>query len=518
MTREEILALIAAKLAGQGSQVDVGGVIPQILEGIVGYIDDVQERLIDLASQQYLIFYAEEDGVITWSRDNHAELTDKTIQYSRDLGATWHNLTATITGESIEVSAGDYIFIKGNNESYATATYPSSGGISVYRAHFQFSGSTYIFGNLGALNGWRSSIADYAFAALLGAQANLHTYEHRRLFLRCDTLGRASLALMLKECTGIVYPMELPNVEEIAEEAYWELYRGCTSLIKVDDILATTLGNLACLHMYQDCISLRKAARLYATSVGEKCCGEMYKGCSALVIGYLPPATILAEACYNGTFSNCSSMTTLDVPVATSLATYCYNKMCDHCTSLISAATINVDEIPDYACLYMYRGCTSLANAQETLPTTKVGNQGCFGMFQDCSALPAVPAPMATTLAESAFGCYAQGCTSITEAHFPPATTLATTCYRQMYQGCTSLTSATMPEVSTLVDSCYNRTFRHCTSLAEVTCLATDISASNCLELWLDDVAATGTFTKDANTTWTSGVNGIPEGWSIINA
>lgn len=512
MIKKEILALIAAKIAGQGSQVDIGGAIPQILEGIVGLVDDVQERLIDLAAQQYLIFYAEEDGVITWSRDNHTDLTDKTIQYSRDLGATWHNLTATITGESIEVSAGDYIFIKGDNESYAVQE-----GNTFYRAYFQLSGHTYIFGNLGAMVGWRSVIAEAAFAALFGEQVNLRTYEHRRLFLRCDTLGRASLALMLKGCTGIVYPMGLPNVDAVADYAYWCLYQGDTSLIKVDDIYALSLGKSACVRMCQDCTSLREAAKLYATTLDEACCGDMYKGCSALVIGHLPPATILAKTCYNEMFYECSSMTTLDVPIATSLARSCYNKLCYHCTSLTSAATINADEIPDYACLYMYAGCTGLVNAPATLPATKVGIQGCFGMFQECSALPAVPAPMATTLAEAAFGCYAQDCTSITEAYFPPATTLAASCYRQMYIGCSLITSVTMPIVPTLVNSCYNRAFRHCTALAEVTCLSTDISASNCLDLWLDDVAVTGTFTKDANTTWPSGVNGIPNGWSIIN-
>jgi len=72
-----------------------------------------------------------------------------------------------------------------------------------------------------------------------------------------------------------------------------------------------------------------------------------------------------------------------------------------------------------------------------------------------------------------------------------PATTLAIFCYRSMFQGCTSLNS--------------------------VTCLATDISASNCTSNWLSGVASTGTFTKAPSMTgWTiDSASGIPTGWTV---
>jgi hypothetical protein len=61
--------------------------------------------------------------------------------------------------------------------------------------------------------------------------------------------------------------------------------------------------------------------------------------------------------------------------------------------------------------------------------------------------------------------------------------------------------------------------FDGCTKLNAVTCLATDISASYCTQLWLKGVAATGTFTKAATMNdWPSGALGIPRGWTVQDA
>ena len=100
-----------------------------------------------------------------------------------------------------------------------------------------------------------------------------------------------------------------------------------------------------------------------------------------------------------------------------------------------------------------------------------------------------------------------------------PATTLTEACYYQMFAGCTGLTNAPTLPAATLTTYCYRRMFSGCTSLSAITCLATDISADSCTQSWVNGVASTGTFTKDANmTSWTSGVNGIPTGWTVVDA
>jgi hypothetical protein len=125
----------------------------------------------------------------------------------------------------------------------------------------------------------------------------------------------------------------------------------------------------------------------------------------------------------------------------------------------------------------------------------------------------------ATTLAEGCYFNMFRRCTSLTTAPELPATTLAIFCYYYMFQGCTSLTTAPQLPATTLASSCYADMFFSCTSLSAITCLATDISAYDCTKNWVYGVAASGTFTKAASmTSWTSGKNGIPSGWSVQDA
>ena len=100
-----------------------------------------------------------------------------------------------------------------------------------------------------------------------------------------------------------------------------------------------------------------------------------------------------------------------------------------------------------------------------------------------------------------------------------PATTLTSSCYRQMFQGCTSLTTAPELPAPTLANYCYLAMFGGSTNLNYIKCLATNISGRNCLNNWVLNVAATGTFVKAANmTSWPTGTSGIPDGWVVENA
>ena len=98
-----------------------------------------------------------------------------------------------------------------------------------------------------------------------------------------------------------------------------------------------------------------------------------------------------------------------------------------------------------------------------------------------------------------------------------PATTLANNCYEHMFSYLSRITTAPELPAATLTDYCYRYMFYRCTSLNYIKCLATDISATNCTNYWVSNVASTGTFVKDANTTWTTGNSGIPSGWTVQN-
>ena len=197
---------------------------------------------------------------------------------------------------------------------------------------------------------------------------------------------------------------------------------------------------------------------------------------------------------FTGLFRNCTGLTSaknLILP-ATTLASYCYQSM--------------------------FQGCKSLITAPE-LPATTLA-YGCYNnMFQNCASLTSAPALPATTLADSCYNSMFANCAKLTTAPELPATTLAQDCYYHMFDSCKSLITAPELPATTLKGSCYAYMFEGCTKLNYIKCLATDISANYCTGNWVNGVASTGTFVKPSSmTSWTTGINGIPTGWTVQDA
>ena len=112
------------------------------------------------------------------------------------------------------------------------------------------------------------------------------------------------------------------------------------------------------------------------------------------------------------------------------------------------------------------------------------------------------------------------GCTSLVNAPELSATTLAQSCYEHMFQGCTSLTTApSILPATTLANYCYGRMFDGCTSLNYIKAMFTTTPSTTYTSNWVSGVATNGTFVKNSAALWTTtGVHGIPEGWSIETA
>lgn len=116
--------------------------------------------------------------------------------------------------------------------------------------------------------------------------------------------------------------------------------------------------------------------------------------------------------------------------------------------------------------------------------------------------------------------CYYQmfmGCSNLIDAPDLPFTSL--TGYEQclqMFSGCVNLQTPIVLLPETLMRNSYFAMFQNCRKINDVTIMATDISANNCLYLWLTGVAASGTFTKKTGVTYPSGSSGIPNGWTVI--
>ena len=254
-----------------------------------------------------------------------------------------------------------------------------------------------------------------------------------------------------------------------------------------------TIPSAGCfMGLFGDCVTMVSAPALPATSLTASCYSYMFNGCTSLVSAPELPATVMAENCYSGMFWGCESLTTAPALPATTLADYCYENM--------------------------FYQCSSLTEAPE-LPATTLATQCYQVMFADCTSLSAAPELPATNLASGCYNMMFSGCTKLEEAPELPATTLASNCYWDMFSNCTSLTSAPTLPAATLPSGAYGQMFHGCSNLSFVTCLATDISASDCLYNWLYGVADNGTFVKAANMTdWPRSASGIPESWNVQDA
>ena len=217
--------------------------------------------------------------------------------------------------------------------------------------------------------------------------------------------------------------------------------------------------------------------------------------------------------CYYRLFKDCTSLTQAPELPATELAIYCYNSMFQGCTSLVQAPELPATTLANYCYQYMFTRCTALINAPK-LPATEM-QYGCYeNMFYACRSLTQAPELPAIIVKSYSYAGMFQRCTSLTQAPRLPATTLGNSCYINMFNGCTSLTQAPELPATKLANYCYRWIFQGCTKLNYVKCLATDTSATECTTNWLSNVSATGDFYTPAATTWASGNNGIPSGWT----
>ena len=277
-----------------------------------------------------------------------------------------------------------------------------------------------------------------------------------------------------------------------ASTAYFDVYGNINSLVSGDSFTSVTESKqYTSLFRRANVVSAENLI-LPATTLTDSCYANMFYGCTRLTTAPELPATTLAQGCYLQMFYGCTSLTTAPALPATTLANYCYAAM--------------------------FSGCTSLTTAT-ALPATTLATSCYRAMFFGCTSLTTAPELLATTMATSAYTNMFQDCVNLTTAPELPATTLATDCYTYMFRGCLSLTTAPDLNVPTLVDSCYYGIFYDCRSLNYIKCLATNISANECTLFMTYNVGSTGTFVKNSSmSNWTTGINGIPSGWTVQNA
>lgn len=233
---------------------------------------------------------------------------------------------------------------------------------------------------------------------------------------------------------------------------------------------------------------------------------ELFGGGRAInnISHFTLPATGLTISCYMGMFGGCTSIESIPVGFlpATTLSFGCYRGMFSIYGDPSPTNRMSLYNIPN-----------------NLLPATTLAKECYSHMFDGCSLLTNIPALPATTLS---IGCYMgmfYRCYSLESVpnNYLPATTLASQCYAYMFQECTSLINAPELPATSLASYCYEQMFCDCDSLHKIECYATDISAPNCTAFWVSCVAATGDFYCPSSTSWSTGRDGIPSGWTRHN-
>ena len=179
----------------------------------------------------------------------------------------------------------------------------------------------------------------------------------------------------------------------------------------------------------------------------------------------------------------------------TSLATtYCFCRLFYSCTTITTMPELPATTLTTNCYREMFYGCSSLVSATK-LPATTLQERCYVSMFHNCYSLTNIPQDM---IAAETLGIYC--------------------CYRMFYN-CSSMISAPWLLASTLRNNCYQQMFMGCDNLSYIKCLATNRTATNCTDNWVNAVAAKGTFVKAAEmTSWPSGRSGIPSGWTVVDA
>ena len=505
------------------------------------------------------------DGEITVSNPKSG------MQYSVNGGAK-----TAVTTDPISVSANDVVAFYGNGKEitmYDDTQIQCSADCYIYGNIMSLVDEDGFATN-------KTLTGEYAFFKLFNMNTHLKSHSDKELVLPATTLTKGCYYNMFCGCTSLKKVPALPATT-LADECYACMFYNCTGLKKAPALPATTLTKGCYKSMFFGCTGLTTAPALPATTLVDGCYSTMFSCCTNLNYVLCLATDISAKYCnlwlsdvaQTGTFVKIantawttgvsgipSGWTVIDI-VNYNLLPLTLEAIADGeitvsnpksgmqysvnggaktavTTDPISVSANDVvafygngKEITMYddtqiqcsADCYIYGNIMSLVD-EDGFATNKTltGEYAFFKLFNMNTHLKShsdkelvLPA---TTLTK---GCYYEmfnGCTSLTTAPALPASTLAKGCYASMFAGCTGLTTA--PELPAIVlkDGCYDHMFSGCTNLNYVLCLATDISAIYYTTQWLNDVAQTGTFVKAANSTWTTGPDGIPNGWTVIDS
>ena len=414
-------------------------------------------------------------------------LTGGTVSISNPNGLTidykvenkeWESANSTTI--SINANAGERVWFRGLNESYATGNSEDGYKPTVFNC---FNGEFYLYGNLMSLiygDEYESKTmitGEYAFFKLFFQNSYIINHPDLEIELPATTLSASCYRNMFYSCTKLTRAPKLP-AKKLEEACYASMFCYCSSLKEAPVMAAEEMAYMSCTWMMMR-TGIEQAPELPAMSLARSCYEFMFMECPNLKKGpSVLPATELASTCYTGMFQRCEKLEEAPVLPATELKYSCYS--------------------------HMFNGCKSLKKAPK-LPATILA-EACYQRMFGNSGLEEAPELPAMDLEVMCYQYMFEGCTSLEKAPVLPATTLNYWCYEKMFNGCSSLNYIKMMGTQVKKDTWTGY---------KLVDLTNDNIGSYCTE-WVNGVAASGTFIKNPEAVWdATGPNGIPEGWTI---
>lgn len=173
----------------------------------------------------------------------------------------------------------------------------------------------------------------------------------------------------------------------------------------------------------------------------------------------------------------------------------------------------------------LFSGCTNLVNAENLIiPASAMTSNAFNGTFRGCTSLTKAPELPAKVMANSCYSSMFEGCTSLSK---PPSVLnvngVEGSCFQRMFcMSRTSMVTSAMKYTPKMYGSYNTATFAQqmfCGngSLETVECYMTKTSGDFSQTNWMQYTNSTGTFKKLSTQTFVSGVNGIPDGWTVLN-
>ena len=435
---------------------------------------------------QRVKFHITSAGELRWSQFS-SEQSRINIYYKVN-GGTEQHVRSVFNGDGstlmATVSPGDVVEI----------VYAGEGGGMFYHstAGFTLSGNLYAF-----YHGYDEGFETNTYTTPSSFEYGAYT----ALFLNCHGLTSIDnlilpTKIMSYRCyaqtfagTSITRAPKLPA--KFLDDSCYNTMFANTLITSTPELPATELKRGCYVSMFTGCQYLTTIGNLNATKLADDCYAQMFAGCTSLVNAPSLPATELKQRCYTSMFQDCTNLRNVDSLPATKLPPICYWNMFDGCTSLVNPPAICATTYGYASMREMFEGCTSLTR----IPVLDgdMGNQSCYKMFR--------------------------GCTSLTTVDELPDTTLKSQCYAWMFADCTYLQTAPELPAAKVPYEGYLQMFWSCSTLDNMTVLATDLSTYHPTFCWVIGVSNSGTFAKNSSmTSWTTGDDGIPAGWTVVDA